>query len=463
MSTRSSTGQQTWWAAIAAVIALVMVVKPMGQLTEAEWKWMLGGLGVLMLWRVWGLLRSSSSSPGRIVLLLLAVAMAGSVAVVGIPVHWFRLPGWGEVGKVVMPLLLGMAAITAVLFGLAGLNRRRELNGAPQRSYVPILLNLIIVAAAWQVVRQPLWRESLQGMLRLPQLHSNRIAFEESVAPWVDMIQHPGAAQGRNSAVPTVSPPPTSVAVSAAENPAPGGGVTRDVHGPASVPPASGVTGAPAPANAEQWIQAAVHNKENPQLELRASIALVAEGRADQALSRLAAARERGCQSPELIRFHARLLRGKGRPAAAATVLETLVLSPQGTDEDLRENLGAWEQAGNLERAENLAERLLVKRPSRDLFRWVATRDAAAGRFERALLLLGQLSRRSPFDADDAYRFAEVALQAGRPELALDAVSMLEQAGHRSARTHRLTEKIRASAVAGSSRYPTDRPPGAGS
>jgi tetratricopeptide (TPR) repeat protein len=226
-------------------------------------------------------------------------------------------------------------------------------------------------------------------------------------------------------------------------------------------------TGAPInskPATAEQWVQAAVHNTENPLVELKASVALVAEGRTDQALGRLAAARERGCQSPDLIRFHARLLQAKGRPAAAATVLETLVASPEGTDQDLHECLGAWEKAGQLDRAENLVERLLVKRPSRDLFRWLATRDAAEGRFERALLLLGQLSRRTPFDPADAFQLAEVALRAGRPQLALDAVSMLEESGHRSPRFIRLAERAKASAVAESSRTPNHPAPrGAGS
>jgi len=453
----SSQGSQLWWALVAAAVALVMALKPMGSLTTSEWKWLLGSLGAVMAWRIFGLLRSASSSPGRIFLWLVGMALVGSVIVVGIPTSWFRVPAWSEVASVVMPLAVGVAAITAVLLGLAGWNRHRELDGAPQRSYLPIVLNLIIVATVWHVVRQPLWKESLQGMMRLPQLHSNRVALEESLAPWVDVIQNGGKpserAVGASAAPAARTAPSQESTATLSQSPSPARKVVASTHALNRPQPAAPPTTAPRlPArnadNVEQWIQAAVHNKENPALELRASVALVATDRADQALSRLAAARERGCQSPELIRFHSRLLRAKGRPATAAVVLESLVLSPDGTDQDLRESLGSWEQAGQMDRAENLAERLLVRRPSRELFRWLAARDAAEGRYERALVLLGQLSRRSPFDPEDAYRLADVALTAGRPELALDAVTLLEEAGHASPRSIRLGERARASGVA---------------
>lgn len=463
----SDSRQQAWWAAIAALVAVVMVMKPTGNLMEGHWRWVVGALGVVMVWRMAGVLGSSSSSPGRILSLLALVAMAGSVAVVGIPTHWFRVPAWSEVASVVTPLLLGAAALLAVLFGLAGLNRRRELTGAPQRAYVPILLNLIIVAAAWQVVRQPLWKESLEGMLKLPQLHSNRVAFEESITPWVDIIQHrqpatPGGTVVPRAATRANSTTPSASAPSLAERDRKTVISTHPLGIPKLPLLAPGTRSGATPANAEQWVQAAVHNPENPLLELKASIALVADGRADQALSRLAAARQRGCQSAELIRFHAHLLQDEGRPAAAATVLESLVVSAEGTDQDLHECLSAWEQAGQSDRAENLAERLLVKRPSRDLFRWMATRDAAEGRYERALVLLGQLSRRSPFDSADAFQLAEVALRAGRPELALDAVNLLEGSGHRSIRLVRLAERAKASAIAESSRSTRGPTPRAG-
>jgi tetratricopeptide (TPR) repeat protein len=439
--TSSGNGQQAWWAVLGVGAALLMALKPWGALTPYQWKWVAGGLGVAVLWRVWGLLRSSSSSPGRILMWMLGLAMVGSVVVVGIPTHWLRVPAWSDVVGVVTPMVLGLAAVLALLVGLAGLNRQREMNGAPQRSYLPILLNLVILAAVWQVVRQPLWRESMKGMMALPQLGSQRRALEESLASSMEQIKTgksstpAGMAAGAgNPTTAALEPDRKSVFTTHPLGPLPAG--------------LAGILADSAPANAEQWIQAAIHNPHDPQLELRASIALVAEGRDDLAIRRLDAARERGCQSPDLLRFYARLLLTKNRPAAAASVLEALVASPQGTDEDLHDTLKAWEQAGQAERAETLAERVLVKRPSRDLFRWLAARDAAQGRYERALVLLGQLSRRTPFDSADAFQLAEVALRAGRPELALDAVALLEQAGHRSPRTTRLAQQAKASAVA---------------
>ena len=436
----SENRQQTWWGVLGVGAALAMAVKPWGALTPEQWKWVAGVVGVVLVWRVWGLLRSSSSSPGRILMWLLTLGLVGSVVVVGIPAHWLRVPAWSDVVGVVMPLGLGVATLLALLVGLAGLNRRREMHGAPQRSYLPIVLNLVILAAVWQVVRQPLWKESLKGMMALPQLGSNRRALEESLAPWMEQIQ-----TGKSSASTAETAAVAGAAPAAA---APDRKTVITTH-PLSPSPSGASTSFAglAPATAEEWIQAAIHNPHDPQLELRASIALVAEGREDLALRRLDAARERNCHSPDLLRYYARLLLSKNRPAAAAGVLEALAVSPQGTDHDLHETLKAWEQAGQPERAEILAERALVKRPSRELFRWLATRDAAQGRYERALLLLGQLSRRTPFDPADAYQLAEVALRAGRPELALDAVSLLEQAGHRSARTTRLAQKARASAV----------------
>lgn len=459
MNTRSSKedsgggGQVVWWAVAAVVAALVMVLKPSGTLAEGEWKWAVGVLGVVMLWRLWGLLRSSSCSPGRIVLWLLALALAGSVVTVGVPGQWFRVPAWSEVSAVVMPLAVGVVALGALLLGLAGLNRRREVNGTPQRSYLPILLNLIIVAAAWYVVRQPLWKQSLEGMMKLPQLHSNRLALEQTIAPLGGSIGNEGGT--------SPNPPPASPAhrSGAPTSPANHGDATSRaaVGRPSKTGSGSaahlGTLPLPAmPANAEQWIWAAVHNKEDPMLELRACQALVAEGRPDQALSRLTAARDRHCQSPELIRFHARLLLEKARPAAAAAVLESLATSPAGTSEDVQKSLGAWETAGQLDRAQSLAERLLVVKPSRDVFRWLADHYAAEGNSDRALALLGQLSRRSPFHPDDAHRMAEVALQSNRPDLALDAVDLLTQAGHRSPQVDQLAARARASSPADSPR-----------
>lgn len=441
--TSSAPRHQVWWAVIAVLTAMVMALKPMGTLTDPEWKWTLGGLGALMLTRVLWMLRSASTSPGRILLLLMGIALACSMAVIGVPAHWFRVPALSEVTSVVFPVVLGMAAIVAALIGLAGWNRHRDLDGAPQRSYLPIALNIVIVAAVWHVVRQPLWKESLQGMMKLPQLRSNRMALEASLEPWMEIIQHGDR--------PAATPEPGTSRKAVASTHALG------QPGPKTAPatPAEPAAAPPAGSNrtlAEQWIQAAVHNQENPALELRAAVALVAADRSDQALGRLASARKRGCQSPELIRFHARLLRARGRPAGAGAVLEALVLSPEGTDQDLRECLGSWEQAGQPARAENLAERLLVRRPSRELSRWLAAHDAAEGRYERALVLLAQLSRRAPFDPADAYQLAEVALSAGRPELTLDAVSMLTQAGHGSARSAQLAERARNTAMAGSAR-----------
>jgi tetratricopeptide (TPR) repeat protein len=439
----SSTGSPRLggWVALVGLGALLMVFKPSRALESHEWRWVLGIFGVVVLWRTWGLLRSSSTSPGRILIWLVIGGMVGSVAWMGVPGDWIRVPAWHDVRSVAMPLLVGAAGLMVVLAGLAGLNRHREMKGAPQRSYLPIFLALVITTSVWHVVRQPLWKESLQGMMRLPQLHSNRMALEASMAPWVDMIQN-GSQTPRTGAsapimpdfIPATTEPPGTFETNHSLT-------AIDTAGPTS--PAVQM---PADAgNADHWILTAIHNPSDPLPELKACMALAAEGRQGQALARLDAARDRGCRSPDLIRFHAGLLKKAGRLAASASVLESLVVS-QGTDLDLHQCLGAWEQAGQPDRAENLAERMLVKRPSRDVFRWLATRDAARERYERALLLLGQLSRRTPFDPTDAYQLAEVALRAGRPQLALDAVTLLDQHGHRSARTTQLAARARAAA-----------------
>ncbi|MFN0127635.1 MAG: tetratricopeptide repeat protein [Verrucomicrobiales bacterium] len=452
MITRSSKedsgggGQVVWWAVAAVVAALVMVLKPAGTLTVGQWKWAVGILGLVMLWRLWGLLRSSSCSLGRIVLWLLALALAGSLMTVGVPGHWFRVPGWSEVSAVVLPLAVGVVALGAVLVGLAGLNRRREIKGTPQRSYLPILLNLIIVAAAWHIVRQPLWKQSLEGMMRLPQVHSNRIALEQTIGPLGGGIGNEGeSAPNPEAGSPAHQSDGTAPTAKHGDGTSQADADDLLKSGAGTGYPLGKVPLPAMPANAEQWIWAAVHNKDDPMLELRACQALVAEGRPDQALSRLAAARNRRCQSPELIRFHADLLFDKTRPAAAAAVLESLATSPAGTSGDVQKCLVAWQTAGQDNQARILAERLLVLKPSRDLFRWLADHYAAAGNSDRALALLGQLSRRSPFNPDDAHRMAEVALQSKRPDIALDAVDILTQAGHRSPRVDQLAARARAS------------------
>jgi tetratricopeptide (TPR) repeat protein len=428
--------------ALVGLGALLMVFKPSRALEAHEWRWGLGFFGVVALWRIWGLLRSSSASPGRILLWLVVGGMVGSVAWMGVPGDWIRVPAWHDLRSVVMPLLVVGAGLTVVLAGLAGLNRHREMKGTPQRSYLPILLALIITASVWQVVRQPLWKESLQGMMRLPQLHSNRVALEASMAPWVDMIQNGSQTPRTGASVPIMPDPFTS--------PAEPSGNFQTTDSLPAIDPAGRTPHAvqmPADAgNADHWILTAIHNPSDPLPELKACMALAAEGRHIQALARLDAARARDCRSPDLTRFHAGLLKKTGRLAASASVLESLVVSHDGTDLDLHQCLGAWEQAGQPDRAENLAERMLVKRPSRDVFRWLATRDADRERYERALLLLGQLSRRTPFDPTDAYQLAEVALRAGRPHLTLDAVNLLDQHGHRSARTAQLAARARAAA-----------------
>jgi tetratricopeptide (TPR) repeat protein len=279
-------------------------------------------------------------------------------------------------------------------------------------------------------------------MMRLPQLHSNRMALEASMAPWVDMIQNGSQTPRTGASVPILPDPVVSTTeplASFAETDAlPAIGAAGPALPPALPPAEAG--------NADHWILTAIHNPSDPLPELKACMALAAEGREIQALDRLEAARDRGCRSPDLTRFHAGMLKKAGRLVASATVLESLVLSPQGTDQDFHECLRTWEDAGQLDRAENLAERALVRRPSRDVIRWLATRHATQERYERALLLLGQLSRRSPFDPADAYQLAEVALRAGRPQLALDAVNLLDRHGHRSPRTAQLAARARASA-----------------
>jgi len=441
-------GRQLGWAVVAVVGAGLMVMKPWGVMTEGEWRWVLGGFGGVMLGRVWGLLRSSSSSGGRVLMWLMVLGLAGSVGVVGIPTSWMRVPAWSEVTSVLMPLALGLGACVAIMMGIAGLNRRRELRGTTQRSYLPIVLNLTILVAVWHVVRQPLWEESLRGMMALPQLGSQRQALEESLAPWVEQIQR-GPNEAKPEEVAAVALPEATSLKS---------GQSGTVNSPgrlnASLPDDAGGS---SPKNSMDWIQAAIHNPQDPLLELRAAAALVAEGREDTAIRRLAAARDRGCQSVELIRFHAQLLKDAGRIAAAAASYEALVLAAPGTEQDLHEALNAWELAGQPDRAENLAERLRIRRPSRDLLRWMATHYAKASRYERALELLGQLSRRSPFEPADALQCAEVALKAGRPEIALDALSLLEQHGENSPKVRQLAARARASSLVESSTKPAPR------
>jgi hypothetical protein len=302
-------------------------------------------------------------------------------------------------------VVLFLAAILAALVGLAHWNRKRELEGPGQHSRLAVILNLVIAVVAWQVIRQPLWRDSLAGMMQLPKVYENRMALEAGFYEWTQVIQNGGSAA------------PTDAGATA---------------------PAPRLGRLPAPP------------------VVLAPVRITMPPGGHRGLAALAAMNLDQPDAPAQTRTRARFLRETGSHGEAADLLEPLARSAVGTDEDARDCLRALVDSGQIDRARNLAASLVVRDPTRELKRWLACLDAEIGEMDKALSSLRQLARRKPFDPADAYILGELALMAGRPRDALDAVARLESAGERTERTRLLAARAQAPRVAGGPARATD-------
>ncbi len=175
------------WLWLSALLAVVMVIKPFVSLGDWEWQVLLGLAGLWIVVKVWRLLRASSVSGGRLLVLLAGLGALGWVGVAGVPaLPTMRFPALSQMGRVVLPLMLLAASGLAVLMAVAGLNRWREQRGASQRRSILLLaVNLLVAGSAWHVIRQPMWRQSLATMLHMETVQEQKHATEQLVHEWL--------------------------------------------------------------------------------------------------------------------------------------------------------------------------------------------------------------------------------------------------------------------------------------
>jgi hypothetical protein len=366
------------WLTAAAVAA--MAGRRMTDSVDGFWRWVVWGLVALTVLKVLLLVRWESTSRWRLSGVLAAVAAAGTLGMIGIPQGWLSVPELAQLGSVFFPFVLLVVALLAVLVGIAHWNRHREMEGPSQYSRMAVVLNGVIAIVAWQVMRQPLWKDSLAGMMQLPQLYETRVALEEEVSQWTEAIR-------------------------------------------------SGQAGAMSRSRPETGRVVAPR---------RVSVSGVGRGLA------AITARYGDYNAPIDVRTRARFLQEMGCHADAAAELEPLVDSPDGDDRDIRECLRSLVLSNQIDHARELAERMIVRSPTRELHRWLACLYAGHGEVDRAISALRQLARRRPFNPVDAYILGELANLIGRPADALDAVAHLEGGGERTERTRLIAERARA-------------------
>lgn len=388
---KNESGSLGIWLVLSAAAAAVMVLKPLAALSPAQMHWVLGGLAIVIVGKLFFMLRSSCASAGRLFFFLILMALACAVAVTGIPREWLRLPRFSQVSALILPVLLCGVAGMAFLIALAGLRKYREKKGNVQRSYWPLAVNLMIVIAAIQVMRQPAWKASLEETLGFTEIADKRRALEGGVAYWMDQIEH---QQGRNGeAAPRQLGTVSTLATTAAQTPAPPARRVAAVH-PIKEKSASWwetLTGIfsiesstslrPVSVKREDFPQldSVTGDFTNPETELETVRKLLNRGQKGRALRWLETCRARTCQSPELIRLHADVLRQIGRIDEAASVLEPLAISYDGTLQDGRTCIALWEQARRLDRARTVAQRVLVRNPTKEFSLILARINAAQG------------------------------------------------------------------------------------
>lgn len=356
-----------------------MVVRPLAALSPAQMHWVLGGLAAVMLFKIFFMLRSSCASAGRLFFLLALLGLGGVLAVTGVPRGWLRVPQFSQIAALVLPVLLcGMAGL-ACLIALAGLRKYREKTGNTQRSYWPVIVNLLILLAAAQVMRQPAWKASLEETLGFTQIAEKRRALEGDVAYWVDQIEQQQGASGKAAPRPISAGAPAALAATA---PAPSASSWWDKFaGFFAIESPAPAKRRPVALKREDFPQldSVAGDFKDPEIELGNVRKLLNRGQKGRALRWMENCRAQACQNPELIRLHAQVLREVGRIPEAAATLEPLALSYDGTLQDGRTCIALWEQVGRLDRARAVAQRVLVRNPSKEFSLLLARINAAQG------------------------------------------------------------------------------------
>lgn len=370
---------------LSAAATVVMVIKPLAGLSPAQTHWVLGGLAAVMLVKIFFMLRSSCASAGRLFFVLALLGLAGVLAVTGIPRGWLRVPQFSQIAAVILPILLcGMAGL-ACLIALAGLRKYREKTGNTQRSYWPVIVNLLILAAAAQVMRQPAWKASLEETLGFTEIAEKRRALEGDVAYWIDQIEQQQGAPEKGAARPIGASPSASQTGAAAAS-----ATSRTLSarswwdkcvGFFAIESPGPATRRPVALKREDFPQldSVMGDFKDPEIELGNVRKLLNRGQKGRALRWLENCRTQACQNPELIRLHAEVLRQVGRIPEAAATLEPLALSYDGTLQDGRTCIALWEQVGRLDRARAVAQRVLVRNPSKEFSLLLARINAAQG------------------------------------------------------------------------------------
>jgi hypothetical protein len=207
-----------------------------------------------------------------------AVVACGAVAIVGIPESARRVPGLMDLTLITVPILLLGAAVSGVLLALSKWRGHGEFAGMAQRPRMTVVINLILAAAAWQVVRQSASMGVIQGLVRLPELRERRLAVEQMVNEVLTGISsHPTVAVLAKG--PERSDAPTDLAalriLSASSQ--------REPWVQARLAESQGDY----ETAARSWIRAADNSGHDPVLEATAVRALVRAGMAVDALSRV--------------------------------------------------------------------------------------------------------------------------------------------------------------------------------
>lgn len=405
-----------WLLALGGSLA---TVKRFADLESVETLLVMGVLVALAVAKVAVICREQTASILGIAGVLLGVVGVCAAAIIGVPEQARGLPNVADLALIGFPIVVFIGALIAGLVGLAHWRGPGEFKGVAQRSRLMVALNLILAAISWQVVRQSTSLPVIEGLTRLPQVQNQRVAVERLMREFVDGVVDPVPSQAGAKPGPAADDRPP---------------ILGDREEPWVRARLAERAGDLASA-AEAWEQAADAAGHDPAVELIAARALVLADRAPDALQRLERVRTDGHDSPELSLLQAKLLVESSRGVEAAGLYEPVLTQGHGTEDDIRRYLGLLVEMGQIQRALVTTERIMVRRPNRRLDRWRAFLQAASGDHDTALSTLRRLAMSTPFDPVDAYRLGEIANDAGRPQVALAAVSRLLEAGENTPRT----------------------------
>ncbi|MGI8603003.1 MAG: tetratricopeptide repeat protein [Verrucomicrobiales bacterium] len=417
------------WLWLAVLAGSLATLKRFADFEAWETRALMVTLSVLGLLKLLWLFRQQTTSLRGVAAVLLSVVAAGAISFIGIPSQARHLPSFMDLMLVVVPLLLFVAAVVAGLIGLAKWRGPGEFSGVSSNNRLLVALNLILAATAWQVVRHAPSQPVLKGLVSLPHLQTQRNSVERMVD---EMMGDLGPYQAAPSLANFPSDP-----VNGMVGPT---GLVRPVS--LTTEPWERARDAERrgdrEAAAKAWVEAADAAGHDPVVEATAIRALMLAQLPSQALVRVERLRGAGFDSPDLDLLYGFLLANSGRLVEAINIYEPALLANYGSDDEVRRYLGILVELGETARALHTTERLLIKRPNRRIHRWRACLQAAEGDYDSALATLRRLTLTTPFDPLDAYRLGEVANDAGRPQVALAAVTALIKAGESTPRTTKI-------------------------